>query len=114
MAGSMSWIGGNDDNWPSDEGWPYTDRDDDVMSTDVGPTDGDTEFDDELVSLHAAAPHLFDDLAPIERKVVAGRFGLDGRPARSIDQLQAELGLPPNDLRTAYTEGLAKIRRHLR
>jgi DNA-directed RNA polymerase sigma subunit (sigma70/sigma32) len=110
MAGSMSWIdGNNDDAWPSDEGWPY---DDGVRSfsemTDV------TEFDDELVSLHAAAPHLFDDLEPVERQILTARFGLDGGPARTLKELQRELGLPRDDLRAAYADGLAKLRRHLR
>ena len=108
MVGSLSWIDGNDndDEWPSDEGWPYADGD--------GATAETTELDDELVSLHAAAPHLFDDLEPVERRVVSARFGLDGGPVRSLKQLQQELGLPRDDLRLAYTEGLAKLRRHLR
>jgi DNA-directed RNA polymerase sigma subunit (sigma70/sigma32) len=107
MPGSLSWIDGNDDDsWPSDEGWPYSDVDGAAAET--------TEFDDELVSLHAAQPHLFDDLEPVERRVVRARFGLDGGPARSLKQLQHELGLPRDDLRLAYAEGLAKLRQHLR
>jgi DNA-directed RNA polymerase sigma subunit (sigma70/sigma32) len=108
MAGSLSWIDGNDNDgdWPSDEGWPYDDGD--CSTTDT------TEFDDDLVSLHAAAPHLFDDLEPVERQVVRARFGLDGGPARSLKELQDELGLPRQDLRLAYADGLAKLRKHLR
>jgi DNA-directed RNA polymerase sigma subunit (sigma70/sigma32) len=108
MAGSMSWIDGNDDDrdWPSDEGWPYDDGDGSATDT--------TEFDDDLVSLHAAAPHLFDDLEPVERQVVTARFGLDGNPVRSLKELQRELGMPRQDLRTAYADGLAKLRQHLR
>jgi RNA polymerase nonessential primary-like sigma factor len=107
VAGSLSWIDGNDDEgWPSDEGWPYDDG--------RGAADDTVEFDDELVSLHAAAPHLFDDLEPVERQVLAGRFGLDGGPARSLKELQQELGLPRRDLREAYAGGLAKLRSHLR
>lgn len=110
----MSWIDDSDDSWPSDEGWPYSDRDRGDPSTNPASSDGSTEADDDLVSLHAAAPHLFDDLHPIERQVVAARFGLDGRPARTLKQLQRELGLAPDDLRSAYAGGLAKLRRHLR
>ncbi|MGH9244351.1 MAG: hypothetical protein ACRD29_08545 [Acidimicrobiales bacterium] len=106
MAGSLSWIN-DDDSWPSDEGWPYPDAD-------AGPNDAGAELDDDLVSLHAAAPHLLDDLGPVERQVVTARFGLDGRPTRTLKQLQQELGLPHDELRMAYADGLAKLRRHLR
>jgi RNA polymerase nonessential primary-like sigma factor len=108
VAGSLSWIDGNDndENWPSDEGWPYDDGD--------GATTDTVELDDDLVSLHAAAPHLFDELDPVERQVVAARFGLDGGPSRSLKELQRELGLPREDVRLAYVDGLAKLRQHLR
>jgi DNA-directed RNA polymerase sigma subunit (sigma70/sigma32) len=106
MAGSLSWIDGSDDDWPSDEGWPYDDGN--------GATADTVELDDDLVSLHAAAPHLFDDLEPVERQVVSARFGLDGGPPRSLKELQRELGLPRQDLRVAYADGLAKLRKHLR
>jgi DNA-directed RNA polymerase sigma subunit (sigma70/sigma32) len=112
MAGSMSWIEDNDDSWPSDEGWPYSDRGPSEVVR--GREDGGDEPDDDLVSLHAAAPHLFDDLDPIERQVVTARFGLDGSPARSLKQIQRELGVPHDDLRNAFADGIAKLRRHLR
>jgi RNA polymerase primary sigma factor len=107
MAGSFSWIGDEDESWPSDEGWPYPDRD-------ARPGDEVAELDDDLMTLHAAAPHLFDDLAPVERRVIRARFGLDGHPARTLKQVQYELGLPQNDVRTAFADGLDKLRRHLR
>jgi hypothetical protein len=39
--------------------------------------------------------------------------GLDGYPARTMRELQAELGLPRDDLRHALGDGLAKVRSHL-
>ncbi len=92
--------------WPSEDGWPYADGDD-------GPADTDADPDDDLVSLHALSPHLFDDLEPLERQVVTGRFGLDGRPSRSIRQLARDLGAPRDDLRAALSAALAKLRAHL-
>jgi DNA-directed RNA polymerase sigma subunit (sigma70/sigma32) len=107
MAGSFEWIGDEDESWPSDEGWPYPDRND-------ARTDEVAELDDDLMTLHAAAPHLFDDLAPVERQVIRARFGLDGHPARTLRQVQSELGLGHDDVRVAFADGLAKLRRHLR
>lgn len=107
MAGSLSWI--TDDSWPSDEGWPYPDADAAAQMIEEA-IDVDAETDDDLVSLHAAAPHLFDDLRPVERQVIAARFGLDdGRP-RTMREIQQELGLPRADLRLALGDGLSKLR----
>ena len=107
MTRSLSWI--TDDEWPSDEGWPYPDSDaelhhlDDVADIDAGT-------DDDLVSLHAATPHLLDDLSPVQRTVVVARYGLDGRRPQSIREIQHELGMSRADLRVAFADGLAKLR----
>jgi DNA-directed RNA polymerase sigma subunit (sigma70/sigma32) len=107
MAGSLSWI--TDDSWPSDEGWPYPDADAGIDLIEERP-DIDADADDDLVSLHAAQLHLFDDLDPLERQVVLARFGFDGRPPRSMRDIQQELGLPRPELRLALGAGLTKLR----
>jgi DNA-directed RNA polymerase sigma subunit (sigma70/sigma32) len=105
MAGSLTWIG---EAWPTDDGWPYPDVEEEPDALDV-----DAELDDDLVSLHALAPHLFDDLSPLERLVICSRFGLDGRTAVSMKSLQQELGLSRAELRGALGGGLGKLRTHL-
>jgi DNA-directed RNA polymerase sigma subunit (sigma70/sigma32) len=107
MAGSLSWI--TDDSWPSDEGWPYPDADAGIDLIEE-PIDVDADADDDLVSLHAARPHLFDDLDPIELQVITARYGLDGLPPRSMRAIQHELGVPRPELRTALGGGLDKLR----
>ena len=69
-------------------------------------------FDDDLVALHASGTHLFDGLDPLERQVVAGRFGFDGRP-HTFRELSAETGLPQSQVRRALGHGLAKMRTRL-
>lgn len=101
-------------------GWPYPDTSltrrpngteptDDIQSLADEPFD---PYDDDAVALHAFAPHLLDDLDPLERSVVAARFGL-GVPVRSMKDLHQELHLPREQLREALGSGLAKIRKHL-
>lgn len=107
MAGSLSWI--TDDSWPSDEGWPYPDADAGIDLLEE-PVDVDADPDDDLVSLHAAGGHAFDDLDPLERRVVFARYGLDGRPPRTMRAIQHELGIPRPLLRTALGGGLVKLR----
>jgi DNA-directed RNA polymerase sigma subunit (sigma70/sigma32) len=102
MAGALDMIG---EEWPSEDGWPYPDADVETDALDV-----DAEMDDDLVSLHALAPHLFDGLSGLERDVVTARFGLDGRPARSMKELQQTMQVPRADLRIALGDGLAKLR----
>ncbi len=106
MAGSLSFGGA----WWSEDGWPYPDVE---AEMDTDALDVEAEPDDDLVSLHALAPHLLDDLPPLQRRVVAARFGLDGGPVLSMKQLQHELGLPRAELRTALGDGLARVRAHL-
>jgi DNA-directed RNA polymerase sigma subunit (sigma70/sigma32) len=112
MARSLAFLTAEDDAWPSDDGWPYPD--DDAVTDERDLADPDADVDDDLVALHAVAPHLFDDLEPLERRVVIARFGLDGRPARSMRDLALELGRSRADLRVALGGGLEKLRSHLR
>jgi DNA-directed RNA polymerase sigma subunit (sigma70/sigma32) len=109
MNGSLSWI--TDDGWPSDEGWPYPDADAATDVADLREDEADYDgWDDDAISLHAAAAHLFDDLGPLERMVIVGRYGLDGGEPRSMRDLQHELHRNRADLRTALGDGLAKLR----
>jgi hypothetical protein len=102
----------DDARWRSDEGWPYPDVDE-LEGTVHDPADLDAEPDEELLSLHGLGTHLLDGLSDAQRAVVAGRFGLDGRPARTMRQLQIELGLERPELRVLLGEALAVVRRHL-
>ena len=102
----------DDARWRSDEGWPYPDADElDGVAHD--PVDPDAEPDDELLSLHGLGVHLLDGLSDLERAVVAGRFGLDGRPARTMRQLQAELGIDRARLRLLLGDAMAVVRKRL-
>jgi DNA-directed RNA polymerase sigma subunit (sigma70/sigma32) len=107
MAGSLAWI--TDDTWPSDEGWPYPDTDADLFEIEE-EVDVSAGTDDDLVSLHAAASHLFDRLSPLERAVITARYGLDGGEPRSAREIQRELGIPRAELRVALGGGLATLR----
>jgi DNA-directed RNA polymerase sigma subunit (sigma70/sigma32) len=102
----------DDARWPSDAGWPYPD--DDELDGDLhDPADPTAETDDEILSLQGLGPRLLDGLSDVERAVVAGRFGLDGRPARTMKALQTELGLPRAELRPILGDALSKVRNHL-
>lgn len=102
----------DDERWPADTGWPYPDGDD-LVGTLHDPADLDAESDDELLSLLGLGSHLLDGLTDLERAVVAGRFGLDGRPARSMKALQTELGISRAELRPLLGDALDKVRTHL-
>jgi DNA-directed RNA polymerase sigma subunit (sigma70/sigma32) len=90
--------------WPAEDGWPYPDSDD--LG---GWVEG---ADDELLSV-SASPHLFDELSPLERTVILGRFGLCGQQPRSVKQLLHETGATRADLRGAMGSGLGKLRTRL-
>jgi DNA-directed RNA polymerase sigma subunit (sigma70/sigma32) len=91
--------------WQVEDGWPYPDALGDLV-------DVAGEADDDLVAVRTDT-HLFDTLNPLEREVIAARFGLAGHEVRTMTQLHADLGVPGEDLRHAYAEGLEKLRIHL-
>lgn len=92
--------------WPAEDGWPYPDAAKEVA-------DLSAESDDDLLSLKIPPPHLYDELDPIERKVITSHYGLNGEPARTMKQLHNELGLSRSDLRNVLGSGLQKLRTHL-
>lgn len=92
--------------WPAEDGWPYPDAAAEVV-------DLSAESDDDLLSLKVPPPHLFDELDPLERRVITSHYGLNGEPARTMKQLHTELGLSRSDLRDVLGSGLQKLRTHL-
>jgi hypothetical protein len=91
--------------WPAEDGWPYPDSDD-LGGWVEGPDD------DEALCV-TASPHLLDDLSPLERTVIVGRFGLFGAQPRSVRDLLHETGVSRADLRSAMGSGLGKLRTQL-
>jgi DNA-directed RNA polymerase sigma subunit (sigma70/sigma32) len=102
----------DDARWPSDAGWPYPD-DDELVGDLHDPADPSAETDDEILSLQGLGPHVLDGLSDLERAVLEARFGLDGRPPRSMKEMQTELGIPRAELRPILGDALAKVRIHL-
>jgi DNA-directed RNA polymerase sigma subunit (sigma70/sigma32) len=88
--------------WPSDDGWPYPDTAREVI-------DPNGDLDEDLIWLRMK-PHLLDGLDPLERQVIAARFGFGGQPIRSMKELHADTGLARSELREALGSGLAKLR----
>lgn len=93
--------------WPAEDGWPYPDSGTEVI-------DLDADVDDDLLSLTSPSSHVFDELEPLERQVVTAHYGLNGQPARSMQQLHQEWGVPTADLQNALGSGLGKLRTHMR
>ena len=91
--------------WPSDDGWPYPDTERETI-------DLSSEVDDDALSVRLT-PSLLNSLDPLERVLIASRYGLGGTPIRSMKQLHSDLGLPRDQLRTALGSGLAKLRSQL-
>ena len=102
--------------WPGDHGWPATEPDPDV-DHEAGllewVDDPAAELDEDVLAIHAPPPHLWDDLDPLERRVLAARFGLDGTGAHTLAQLHDELGVSRRRARRALDSGLAKLRARL-
>ena len=96
--------------WRDDDGWPYPDPDEHAA---IEVADRALEIDDDLLCMRADSRHLYEGLEPLERAVLAGHFGLDGTPARSMKELHTELGIPRAEVRSAYESGLAKLRTQL-
>lgn len=92
--------------WPNEDGWPYPDGADDTESLDGA-------IDDDAMVLKAAPPHLFDELDPLEMRVVSSHYGLDGSPPRSMKELHNDLGMSKADVRDTLAGGLAKLRARL-
>ena len=92
--------------WPSEDGWPYPDGEDELVDLAAGD-------DDELLNLRAYRSHLLDGLDWLEREVIASTFGLDGHTALTMSQIEAVTGAPSDDLREAIRSGLAKLRLQL-
>ena len=91
--------------WPSDDGWPYPDTERETI-------DLSSEVDDDALSVRLT-PSLLNSLDPLERILIASRYGLGGTPIRSMKQLHSDLGLPRDELRSALGSGLAKLRTQL-
>ncbi|HEV2768210.1 MAG TPA: sigma factor-like helix-turn-helix DNA-binding protein [Acidimicrobiales bacterium] len=96
--------------WPGDAGWP-TLRADTTPVTEISDPRGEIDLD--AVCLHAAQPHLLDDLSPLERTVLCARFGLGGARVRTMKELHVELGLTRHQVRDALETGLCKLRARL-
>lgn len=82
------------------------------MEDDDSWPDPDAELDEDLVSLHQAAPHLFDGLTALQRSVLAARFGVGG-PPRSPEEMRASTGLTADELRAAFGSALSQLRQRL-
>jgi len=93
--------------WPSEDGWPYPDVEGGEEAS------NDEAFDEDALVLRAAPPHLFDELEPLERRVVTSHYGLDGSPPRTMKQLHTDLGITHAAVRDALAGGLAKLRLQL-
>jgi DNA-directed RNA polymerase sigma subunit (sigma70/sigma32) len=96
------------DFYTNEGGWPYPDDGDDDRVTD--PEDLRSGSDDDLVALHAIAPHLFDSLTPTQRAVVVARFGLGGGEPMTLAEISTTLGLTPSRTRGYLAGGLASLR----
>jgi DNA-directed RNA polymerase sigma subunit (sigma70/sigma32) len=90
--------------WPADDGWPYPD------DPDVEASDHSADVDDDLVSLRACPPHLWDELEAVERQVVTAHYGLDGRAPRTMKQLRDQTGMSRSEVRQTLVTGLEKLR----
>jgi len=95
--------------WPGDDGWPIPEEDEEQLDV----IDLTAEPDLDALCLHAPPPHLYDALTARERAVLAGRFGLDGGPGRSMKELHHDLGLTRAEVRDALASGLEKLRAQL-
>ncbi len=89
--------------WPAEDGWPYPDED-------RGLGDPEADLDEDLLALHCLPPRALELLDPLERTVLAARFGVGGGPVRTMKELHAETGCSRAELRSALSSGLAKLR----
>jgi hypothetical protein len=96
--------------WLGDTGWPTAEGDDAESAPDVVDLDGEVDID--VLSLHVPPPHLWDDLTPLERRVVRARYGMDGDVLRSLRQLHDD-GIDRAQVRAALDSALSKLRDRL-
>lgn len=95
----------------NEDGWPYPDDDD--VAEQLEPIDLRSEADDDIVSLHALPRRALTELTSAERIVIAGRFGFDGQPPRTLEQLHLQLGKSRREIRLTLLAGLSKLRTSL-
>jgi DNA-directed RNA polymerase sigma subunit (sigma70/sigma32) len=89
--------------WPAEDGWPYPDEEGALG-------DPESDLDEDLLALHCLPAKAMDSLEPLERTVLAARFGMGGSPVRSMKELHVETGHTRAELRSALSSGLAKLR----
>lgn len=101
--------------WPGDPGWTADEDIDDAGTAGLleWVADPAAELDEDALCLHVPPPHLWDDLDPVERRVVAACYCLDGGPERTIAELHDELGLSARRIRSIRATALAKLRARL-
>lgn len=85
----------------TDDGWPYPDGIDDAAAAD--------QIDLDALELRVD-PHAFDELDDVERRVVRGRFGLDGTDPRTMKDLARELDCTHAEVREILGSGIEKLR----
>lgn len=95
----------------SEDGWPYPDDDD--IAEPLEPSDLRYEADDDLVALHALRRDAVLGLTPTERAVIVQRFGFDGHPPRSLQEIHDALALPRREIRQNLLTGVTKLRSQL-
>lgn len=54
--------------------------------------------------------HLVEKLGPREKKIIRMRFGLDGRGAKTLEEIGAQFGLTRERIRQLQNEALARLR----
>ncbi|MEX0868962.1 MAG: sigma-70 family RNA polymerase sigma factor [Nitriliruptoraceae bacterium] len=75
--------------------------------------DDDAVIPADVASYHALQHQLarvLADLRPRERAVLTHRFGLDGHPPRTLEQVGSDLGLTRERIRQIETRALARLR----
>jgi len=96
--------------WPAEDGWPYPDPAADTAAEVADPASASDDDLVTLLALRSPTPHSLDRLEPLEREVLAARFGLWGHPIISMRQLSATTGRPRSEIKDALGSGLAKLR----
>jgi DNA-directed RNA polymerase sigma subunit (sigma70/sigma32) len=97
--------------FPREGGWSYPA--DAAADDEPDLVDLRSELDDDLVALHCLPRRVVAELSPAERAVLAGRFGFDGRPPRTLSQLHDQLHLSRYQTRHVLDTALAKLRPYL-